>query len=211
MGAQTSLTLIQNTPVPFDYAALDRPVEVSARSDASLVKGLMRRTAEDLIEIGTALIRQKGSLPHGMFLPWIEAEFVMSENTATRMMNVARVFGGKSASVEDLTPTALYELAAPSTPLEVRIEIDKRIEAGELVTAADIRELKDDYAEVVQFASEKTAQLTAAEQSNLDLVANAHRLATEESEKKHGAVVDCYGVWLAGTNGTAFHGHLCQV
>jgi hypothetical protein len=186
MSKQTALALV-NTPIPFDYAALYRPVEVSARSDAALVKGLMRRTAEDLIDIGTALIRQKDSLPHGMFLPWIEAEFVMSENTALRMMNVARAFGGKSASVADLTPTALYELAAPSTPLEVTIEVQRRIDDGELVTAADIRELKNDYAEVVNLASEKTAQLTAAEQTVFDLTANAHRLATEESDKRYGA------------------------
>lgn len=28
-----------------------------------------------MVEIGNALIRQKQRLPHGMFLPWIEAEF----------------------------------------------------------------------------------------------------------------------------------------
>jgi hypothetical protein len=191
MGAQTALTLIPpTTPSLFDYAALDRATEAELRADAAIIKGLLRRTAEDLIEIGTKLNHGKDLLPHGMFLPWIAAEFDdMGETTAWKMMHVAEVYG-KSPLGKLLKPSALYELAAPSTPLEVRIEIEKRIDAGELVTAADIRELKADYAEVVQFASEKTAQLTAAEQSNLDLVANAHRLATEESEKKHGAEIE---------------------
>jgi len=45
-----------------------------ARADAALIKGLVRRTAEDVIEIGNALIRQKKALP-GAFHAWIEAEF----------------------------------------------------------------------------------------------------------------------------------------
>lgn len=54
-----------------------------------------------------------------MFLPWIEAEFEMSE-TANNMMRVATVYGDKSQTVWDLNATALYELAAPSTPESVR-------------------------------------------------------------------------------------------
>ena len=66
--------------------ALPREVEVEARADAALIRGLMRRTAEDNIAIGQALIRQKNSLPHGTFLPWIEVEFDMSERAAHRFM-----------------------------------------------------------------------------------------------------------------------------
>ena len=49
-----------------------------ARVDAALIKGLVRRTAEDVIEIGNALIRQKKALP-GAFHAWIEAEFGWQE------------------------------------------------------------------------------------------------------------------------------------
>jgi hypothetical protein len=66
--------------------ALPREVEVEARADAALIRGLMRRTAEDNIAIGQALIRQKNSLPHGTFLPWIEVEFDMSERAAHGFM-----------------------------------------------------------------------------------------------------------------------------
>jgi hypothetical protein len=55
-------------------------------------------------------------LGHGNFLPWIEAEFGMSEWTARNFMRVAEEFGGKSGTVPDLPPTVLYQLAAPSTP-----------------------------------------------------------------------------------------------
>jgi hypothetical protein len=52
-------------------AVASLPREAEARADAALIKGLMRRTAEDVITIGQALIRQKDALPHGSFLPWI--------------------------------------------------------------------------------------------------------------------------------------------
>lgn len=53
----------------------------------------------------------------------------MSNVTASRFMNVARVYGDKSFSLKDMTSEALYELAAPKTPLEVREEVEKMIEA----------------------------------------------------------------------------------
>ena len=34
----------------------------------------------------------KQALPHGMFLPWLEAEFGMSDQTARNMMRVADKF-----------------------------------------------------------------------------------------------------------------------
>jgi hypothetical protein len=46
------------------------------------------------------------------------------------------VYGGSLASLASLKPEALYELAAPSTPNEIREEVERRIEAGELAAAA---------------------------------------------------------------------------
>jgi hypothetical protein len=52
-------------------------------------------------------------------------------------MSVARQFDGKSITVTDLRISALYELAATSTPPEVQAEVERRIAAGEIVSAAD--------------------------------------------------------------------------
>lgn len=95
----------------------------------------MRRTAEDIIAIGLDLIAIKDKLGHGNFLPWIDAEFGISDRTARNFMNVAAAYGQKSETVSDLGVRALYELAAPKTPIEVREEIEKMIEAGEVVKA----------------------------------------------------------------------------
>lgn len=79
----------------------------------------MARTADDIVEIGRDLIAVKEAIGHGNFLPWIEAEFGMTDRTARNFMSVAETFGSKSEIVSDFTPTILYALAAPSTPDDV--------------------------------------------------------------------------------------------
>lgn len=86
------------------------------------------------------MLDTKERLPHGSFLPWIEAEFDMSLAAATRFMNVARAYADKLVTVTNLPPTALYELAAPKTPIEVREEIEAMIAAGEVVKRETIVE-----------------------------------------------------------------------
>ena len=96
--------------------------------------------------IGQLLIDMKAKLGHGNFLPWLEAEFGMSEVTARKMMRVAEAF--KSKPSFDLPVSALYELAAPSTPPEVQAEVERRIAAGEIVSAAEVKQLKRDMVTV---------------------------------------------------------------
>lgn len=68
----------------------------------------MRRTAEDIIEIGRDLITIKKALPHGQFGEWLRSEFEMTEMTAQRFMQVTERFGGKSNIMLDFKPTVLY-------------------------------------------------------------------------------------------------------
>ena len=136
------LTKPQPEPDLFSYAALSREDEAAAREDAALIKAHMKSAAESIIAVGLALKRQKERLPHGMFLPWIEKEFSMSGETANNFMRVATVYGGKSQSVWDLTATALYELAKPSTPTEVRDRVESLLVDGQKVTIAYIRKIK---------------------------------------------------------------------
>jgi len=103
---------------------------------------------EDIIEIGRDLLAVKASLPHGSFLPWIEAEFGMSERSARNFMAVAERYAGKSAIVADLNPTALYALASAEPDIQARIE--EMIAAGEVVTKATVDALRRraDHAEI---------------------------------------------------------------
>jgi len=149
----------------------------------------MKRTAEDVIEIGLALIRQRLALA-GRFLAWIEVEFDMSQAAAYRFINIAEHFDGDFSRVRTLSARALYELAAPATPPEVQAEVERRVAAGELVSGADVRTLKEQFSEVAAKALDLAKTTDQVREENRDVLANAHRRANEEAEKKFGALVD---------------------
>lgn len=191
----------------FDYSTLAPDLQVEVKTATERIKLRMKRTAEDIIEIGKDLIAIKEKLPHGRFLPWIASEFEMTLMTANRFMNVAERFG-KSNIMLDFSPTTLYELAAPSTPDEVVEQVIEKAENGETVTAKDVKALK---AKVAQLEAEKSnlefeknnlnqdlqeqrvlvnlnrqkaeeqAQLVA--QANAKLQSEAERIAQQKAEK----------------------------
>jgi hypothetical protein len=147
----------------YSYAALDRATEVSVRAEADAIKARLRRTAEDVIEIGLALKRVKAALPHGMFLPWLAAEFDMSERSALRFVQVADRYSAKSATVALLPPAALYALSEPSTPDDVRAAVEAKVASGELVTAAEVKRLRDEAREARERADSAAASVESAE------------------------------------------------
>jgi Protein of unknown function (DUF3102) len=96
-------------------------------------KGLVRRAVEDIVDIGRALNRQRDALPHGSFLPWVDAEFGWQERMVQRFMSIATKFEMANPShLTGLSMHALTELAMPSTPPEVQVEVERRIAAGEI-------------------------------------------------------------------------------
>ncbi|MCB0043685.1 MAG: hypothetical protein KDE23_28555, partial [Caldilinea sp.] len=76
---------------------------------------------------------------------WLEAEFQWSDSAAQKFMAVANRF--KSVKFTDLTvaPSALYLLAAPSTPEEAVDEALERAAGGERITHAAARGIVDGY------------------------------------------------------------------
>jgi hypothetical protein len=64
---------------------------------------------------GEELIRTKAALPHGAWLPWLEAEFGWSDETARKFMRAAE-FALKNPTLLEfqIDVLALYLLARPS-------------------------------------------------------------------------------------------------
>ena len=126
----------------FDYSSLDSETSRFVQQQTGEIRALMKRTAQDIIEVGQKLIEVKKRLRHGRFGDWLRAEFEWSEPTAQRFMRVAQQF--KSVTVMDLAiaPSALYVLAAPSTPETVRTEALLRASAGETITQKLAKEIK---------------------------------------------------------------------
>lgn len=129
--------------VGFNYDLLETKVAHQVRNSADRIREKVKKTLEDIIEVGNDLVAVRDALPHGQFGPWLRAEFGWTERTARNFMAVAERFGPKTEMISDLTiqPTAAYLLAAPSAPDEAREAAIERAEAGEQITTAVAKEI----------------------------------------------------------------------
>jgi hypothetical protein len=127
--------------IGFNYDLLETKLADKVRTAADRIRERVKKTVEDIIEVGNDLLAVKEALPHGQFLPWLRAEFGWSERSAENFMSVADKF--KSAKIADLPiqPSAAYFLAAPSIPDEARQKAVEKAEAGEEITFATAKEI----------------------------------------------------------------------
>ncbi|MDP9362635.1 MAG: DUF3102 domain-containing protein [Chloroflexota bacterium] len=123
----------------FDYGALDPETRALVQEQRDVIRRHAATAAHSILRMGVALIAVKEGLPHGQFGRWLEAEFAWSQDTAERHMAVARAFDGVEIPQRaEIAVSALYELAAPSTPPEVVAEMVDRARAGQPVRRADV-------------------------------------------------------------------------
>ena len=130
------------TRLRWDYsqvAPVDRRTVEEAAVDI-LANG--QRLQQSAVAIGERLQSVKRLLPHGKFGEWCSTEFAMSQKTAENLMNVAREFGDKIETVSILTDSAMYMLAAPSTPPAARDQaIQEAQDTGKSPTKNRVREI----------------------------------------------------------------------
>jgi outer membrane murein-binding lipoprotein Lpp len=168
------------TQTGFDYAALPIDAALTARAAAERIKLRLKRTVEDIIEIGRELTAAKEQLPHGQFLPWIAAEFEMSQQTANNFTAVYERFGnGKLPIISNLRPTILYALSAPSTPAEVIDRAVEKADAGEKVTVADVKDWKKELE-----TERKARELAQARADEFRQESNERRIKIRELESQ---------------------------
>lgn len=131
-----------NPVTDFDYAALESETRIIVQQHTHEIKSLMRRTASDIIYIGQKLKEVKEQLGHGYFRRWIKVEFDWGIWTATKFMQVADKFKCVKITHLDIAPSALYELAAPSTPEAALGEALERANCGETITHSKAKAIK---------------------------------------------------------------------
>lgn len=124
----------------FDYDSLTHGTKSLVELKTSEIRSRMGKAAASIIEIGERLIEVKKALPHGQFLPWLEAEFKWTEMTATKMMQVAKTFKSKQYLDLPIGTSALYLLASDATPQEVKDRFIHQAEQGEPVTHAEVKQ-----------------------------------------------------------------------
>ena len=76
--------------------------------------------------IGQWLSEVKERLPHGQWLPWLKTEFGWSQPTAWRFISVYDQIKLSNLNNLQIDVSALYHIAAPSTPEPVRREVIER-------------------------------------------------------------------------------------
>lgn len=125
----------------FDYEALDINTKIVVQKRTCEIKSLAQRTTQDIIEIGEKLIEVKEHLGYGNFGNWLSVEFGWGDRTARNFMKVAQVF--KSANFADLiiASSALYLLAARTTPDSARQETLELARMGEAITFSKVKSL----------------------------------------------------------------------
>ncbi len=130
----------------FDYTILDATTSQFVQQQTGEIRVLMKLSFESIVQIGQKLKTVKEQLGHGYFRDWLKAEFNWGAWTATKFMQVADRFAGTNYSHLDIAPSALYDLAAPSTPQAARDEVLERAAAGESISHATAKAIKQKYA-----------------------------------------------------------------
>ena len=135
-------------PKSFEYSHLDRETRTIVRQRTLEIKNLMRLTAENIINIGQKLTEIKEKLGHGNFQKWLRSEFEWSEQTARQFMQVYRwseTIENKNFVFSRLATSALYLLAAPSTPTEAREEVISLVDGNEKINYTRVKSIVDRY------------------------------------------------------------------
>ena len=173
----------------FDYSRLDAQIRTLAQTRADEIKRLMKQTAYNIIQIGQKLLEMKECLGHGYFGRWLRAEFEWSQDTANRFINVAKHLGEIPQIAEfDIAPSALYLLAAPSTPDAARDIALERAARGESITHKAAKAI---VAEVKKTTGSRKGGSATLTRKNNDFaggnVGNAAGDTVESPDDSHGS------------------------
>lgn len=109
------------------------------------IKNLIRRTANNIIEIGKKLHEVKQLLGHGHFGNWLRTEFNWSVATATKMMQASERFENVNFTNLNFAPSAIYLLAAPSTPKKAITEALTKARQGQPITYTLAKQIVNHY------------------------------------------------------------------
>ena len=123
----------------FDYQQLSPQKRTIVQQYTGEIKERLRRTAQDVWEVGQKLTEVRSQLEHGQFEGWLSAEFGWSRRTAYNFINVYEAFSDSTNFDRlDIATSALYKLAAPSTPESVRKQFLDNAQKGAKITHKQI-------------------------------------------------------------------------
>lgn len=126
--------------IKFDYDVLEFQNRTVVQQRTGEIRECLRRSAQDIWEIGQKLTEVRSRLKHGQFDLWLKVEFNWSRRTAYNFINVYKKFRERANFAQiDIAASALYLLAAPSTPQGIRDEYLQQAREGKKVTHQDLQ------------------------------------------------------------------------
>ena len=153
--------------VTFDYQELDSQTQLLVRERTKEIKKLIRRTGQDIFDIGKYLSEVKQSLPHGQFYPWLKMEFQWSFTTAARFMRVYEKFKSVTLTDLNLAPTVLYELSYNVVPDEAVNETIELAKSGQIITNELVKEIRKKHQTKSPTKKNIDSQLGSSQQPSL--------------------------------------------
>jgi hypothetical protein len=135
--------------IEFNYGILNLATRKVVQQRTIEIKSLLRRTAQDVIDIGEKLSEVKQELGHGQFVDWLRTEFDWSDSAARKFMQVHRKFKSVKFTNLNIAISALYLLAADCTSEAARSEAVQRAEAGEVITRAKAKEIVQHHEQAI--------------------------------------------------------------
>lgn len=139
--------LAEYSALRYDYGLVSAKHRRAVQDAAVDIRRKQRRMLEDMLAIGRRLMEVKDLLPPGGFERWVKDEFDLSIRTVYNMMTAAQVYSDEKRvqRVAPLSDRAVYMLAAPSTPEEARLEVERIIEeTGKVPTSDSVQLIIDE-------------------------------------------------------------------
>ncbi len=144
----------------FNYDSLDHNHRLIIQQHTGEIRKRLRRSAQDIWEIGQRLADVRSRLKYGQFLGWLKAEFGWSQRTAYNFINVYEAFGDKFENLAnvDIATSILYQLAAPSVPEKLRSQLLASAMEGEKITHKGFKSAIKQHKQVPETQSPPSAK-----------------------------------------------------
>lgn len=170
--AENSVTTFAVAQDITDVATVEQQIEQHAQR----IEHIQR---EAVFELGRELAAARDLFKYdrreGGFEGWVDARLGMSKRTAYELIQVHELIAEKGAELRTLSKVALLETSA-AIP-DIQAIIAERVAAGEVFTAAQVKEIKDAASKE---AEEFKAKLEAAEKEKIETAEKAKA----EAEKR---------------------------
>ena len=145
----------------FNYSELDASIREEAKQAAQRIRIHLESAKKSFLTVGKELQAMKAKLHHGQFEKWIKIEFGMQPRSARNYISAAKLYDVEPEAAMKLAPTAVYELAARSTPETVKADIIAQVKGGKVPTPKQVK------AAIMAAKSQSLVKIKAGQAANV--------------------------------------------